>query len=158
MAAARTAQRLRASGIAFQRAAASLVSRPSLPLGAADKGRSLLQAWLPSCKRGVQASSGMSSAAISLTSEAELADYRLNVGICVVNKQGRVFAARRKGNAGKPWQLPQGGIDPGENALTAAIRELQEETSITSVRVVGQIDRSDCVNGGHVCPRAQQLA
>lgn len=102
-------------------------------------------AWVPPSRAkraamGVTAAAS-STAAIGITSEAELEHYRLNVGICVVNSQGKVFAAKRKGNADKAWQLPQGGIDPGESPEIAALRELEEETSMRSVRVIGQIDR-----------------
>ncbi|KAF8071113.1 rppH [Scenedesmus sp. PABB004] len=74
----------------------------------------------------------------------ELADYRPNVGVCVVNSAGLVFAAQRTKDTGRKaaWQMPQGGIDPHEtSALAAALRELKEETSITSVEVVAELPR-----------------
>ena len=55
--------------------------------------------------------------------------YRPNVGICVFNRVGLVFTARRVNDSSGAWQMPQGGIDPGEDAAEAALRELQEETS-----------------------------
>ncbi|KIZ03328.1 putative (di)nucleoside polyphosphatehydrolase [Monoraphidium neglectum] len=71
----------------------------------------------------------------------ELRDFRPNVGICVVNKKGLVFAARRLDDPfPDSWQMPQGGIDPGEAPLEAAVRELKEEVSISSVRLVAQLD------------------
>lgn len=54
-------------------------------------------------------------------------DYRPNVGICLINKSGLVFAAQRIDTPGTYWQMPQGGIDEGEDPLIAAFRELKEE-------------------------------
>ncbi len=55
--------------------------------------------------------------------------YRPCVGIMLINADSLVFAARRK-DMPEAWQMPQGGVDPGEDARTAALRELQEETSV----------------------------
>lgn len=52
----------------------------------------------------------------------ELSDFRPNVGVCLVNSQGLVFAATRVDDPAKSWQMPQGGIDPGEEPLAAAVR------------------------------------
>ena len=65
--------------------------------------------------------------------------YRPCVGIALFNAAGEVFVGRRVSMDGEasatdhPWQMPQGGIDAGEDPKLAAIRELQEETNITSV-------------------------
>ena len=56
--------------------------------------------------------------------------YRLNVGLIVANKQGKVLLCKRKGV--NSWQFPQGGIDYAENSLKAAKRELLEEVGIRS--------------------------
>ncbi len=63
----------------------------------------------------------------------------------LLNAKGLVFAGRRKNkrapdaiSAGHEWQMPQGGIDDGEAPLHAAIRELREETSVTSVTLLGE--------------------
>jgi len=76
--------------------------------------------------------------------------YRPCVGIVVFNKQGKVWAGRRLAEpydqdnenigATKLWQLPQGGIDKGEEAQAAAERELWEETGIKSVEYLAQIE------------------
>ena len=63
--------------------------------------------------------------------------YRPCVGIFLFNADAKVFVARRLDTPENAWQMPQGGIDDGEDPETAALRELAEETSITSVRVVG---------------------
>lgn len=60
-------------------------------------------------------------------------EYRQNVGIVVYNKNLKVLLCKRKGYSDDGWQFPQGGIDPGEDLLEAARRELWEETSVTSV-------------------------
>lgn len=71
---------------------------------------------------------------------AELSDFRPNVGMCVVNSKGQVFAARRLDDPNpESWQMPQGGIDPGETPEGAAVRELMEEVSMRSVQVVAEV-------------------
>ena len=70
--------------------------------------------------------------------------YRPCVGIMVLNREGLVWVGRRvdaPGDAegrGSWWQMPQGGIDKGEDPAAAALRELREETAITSVEVLGE--------------------
>ena len=56
--------------------------------------------------------------------------YRSNVGIMMVNEKGYVFVGQRLDNNQDAWQMPQGGIDPGEDPETAAYRELLEETGV----------------------------
>ena len=56
--------------------------------------------------------------------------YRLNVGIMLINHNGLVFVGQRRDNHSDAWQMPQGGIDDGENPKEAALRELHEETGI----------------------------
>ena len=65
---------------------------------------------------------------------------RNGVGIVVLNKQNKVFVAKRIDNPKDFWQMPQGGVDNGENFLTAAYRELEEETSIKNVELIQEID------------------
>ena len=65
---------------------------------------------------------------------------RNGVGIVVLNKDGKVFVARRIDNPMNFWQMPQGGVDEGEDFLSAAYRELEEETSIKSVEIIQEID------------------
>ena len=62
---------------------------------------------------------------------SEITAYRPCAGIMLANSQGKVFAAQRidSKNLGA-WQMPQGGIDPGEDQREAALRELEEETGI----------------------------
>ena len=72
--------------------------------------------------------------------------YRPCVGIMVLNRNKRVWIGRRidapkdAEGAGSWWQMPQGGIDEGEDAREAALRELYEETSIHSVEVISEIE------------------
>jgi len=70
--------------------------------------------------------------------------YRPCVGVMVLNSQGRAFIGQRLGgpehlDLAHSWQMPQGGIDPGEEPWPAALRELREETNIRSVERLGEI-------------------
>ena len=65
---------------------------------------------------------------------------RNGVGIVVLNKQNKIFVAKRIDNPKDFWQMPQGGVDNGESFLTAAYRELEEETSIKNVELIQEID------------------
>ena len=65
---------------------------------------------------------------------------RSGVGIILLNKENKVFVAKRIDNPKKYWQMPQGGIDKGESYLDAAYRELKEETSIQSVSLIKEIE------------------
>lgn len=56
--------------------------------------------------------------------------YRPCAGVMLLNAEGRVFVGQRIDSAADAWQMPQGGIDPGEDPETAALRELTEETGI----------------------------
>ena len=64
---------------------------------------------------------------------------RNGVGIAVLNKENKIFVARRIDNPGNFWQMPQGGLDDGENYFDAALRELEEETSIKSVDLIKEL-------------------
>ena len=65
---------------------------------------------------------------------------RTGVGIIVLNKDNKVFVARRIDNAKNLWQMPQGGVDKGEDFLKAAYRELEEETSIKSIELIKELE------------------
>jgi putative (di)nucleoside polyphosphate hydrolase len=65
---------------------------------------------------------------------------RNGVGIVVLNKKNKVFVAKRIDNPKNFWQMPQGGVDEGENFLNAAYRELEEETGIKNVELIQEID------------------
>ena len=65
---------------------------------------------------------------------------RNGVGIVVLNKDNQVFVAKRIDNPKNFWQMPQGGVDKGEDFLSAAYRELEEETSIKDVELIKEID------------------
>ena len=65
---------------------------------------------------------------------------RNGVGIAVLNKNNKIFVAKRIDNPKNFWQMPQGGIDEGENFLAAAYRELEEETSINNVSLIKELD------------------
>ena len=71
--------------------------------------------------------------------------YRPCVGIMLINRQGLVFVGRRRNKnlrehvaPGHEWQMPQGGIDEGEDVYQAALRELAEETNVTSTQLLAE--------------------
>ena len=66
--------------------------------------------------------------------------YRSGVGIVVLNRDNKVFVAKRIDNPKNFWQMPQGGVDKNEDYLSAAYRELEEETSIKSVELISELD------------------
>ena len=66
---------------------------------------------------------------------------RIGVGIILLNNRNQVFVGKRRDNPGDRWQMPQGGVDEGENFLTAMQRELQEETSISNIEIIKEISR-----------------
>ena len=65
---------------------------------------------------------------------------RSGVGIVVLNKENKVFVAKRIDNPKNFWQMPQGGVDEGEDFLKAAYRELEEETSIKNVKLIKELE------------------
>ena len=67
---------------------------------------------------------------------------RSGVGIILLNRDNKVFVAKRIDNPKNFWQMPQGGVDNNEDLLTAALRELKEETSIESVELIQEIDET----------------
>lgn len=67
--------------------------------------------------------------------QIEALPYRPCVGIMLCNADGNVFTAQRLDNNNDAWQMPQGGIEKGEDPELAALRELEEETGIDSAKV-----------------------
>ena len=65
---------------------------------------------------------------------------RNGVGIVVLNKENKIFVAKRIDNPKNFWQMPQGGVNKGEKLLSAALRELEEETGIKEVELIEEID------------------
>ncbi|MCR9111952.1 MAG: RNA pyrophosphohydrolase [Rhodobacteraceae bacterium] len=74
--------------------------------------------------------------------EIEKLPYRACVGVMLVNPAGHVFVGQRLDNDAPAWQMPQGGVDKGEEPRAAALRELWEETGVTAdlVTVEGETD------------------
>ncbi len=66
---------------------------------------------------------------------------RKGVGIILLNKENKIFVAKRIDNPKNFWQMPQGGIDQGEDYYAAALRELKEETSVQSVKFIQEINK-----------------
>ena len=65
---------------------------------------------------------------------------RTGVGIIVLNNKNQIFVGKRKDNPGNKWQMPQGGVDRGEDFITAMKRELHEETSIKNIKIIKEIE------------------
>ena len=65
---------------------------------------------------------------------------RNGVGIVLLNNKNKIFVAKRIDNPENFWQMPQGGVNEGEDFLSAAYRELEEETSIKNVKLIKEID------------------
>ena len=65
---------------------------------------------------------------------------RKGVGIILLNKDNKVFVAKRIDNGKNFWQMPQGGVDNNEDFLKAACRELEEETSIKSIKLIKELE------------------
>ena len=74
--------------------------------------------------------------------ERQKLPMRIGVGIIVLNNQNRVLVGKRKDNPGNKWQMPQGGVENGEDFVTAMKRELMEETSIKSFEILKEIDET----------------
>ena len=65
---------------------------------------------------------------------------RTGVGIVVLNKENKIFVGKRKDNPFDKWQMPQGGVDLNESLISTMRRELLEETSIKSIKIVKEFD------------------
>ena len=66
---------------------------------------------------------------------------RNGVGMIVLNDDNKIFVAKRIDNPKNYWQMPQGGVDENEDYKDAALRELEEETSIVSVKIIKEIEK-----------------
>ena len=71
--------------------------------------------------------------------------YRPCVGVALAHPDGRLFAGQRLDSASPAWQMPQGGMDPGEDYLAAALRELEEETGVTPDLVEKAAETADWI-------------
>ena len=65
---------------------------------------------------------------------------RTGVGVIILNNKNQVFVGKRKDNPIDKWQMPQGGVDKGEDFLEAMKRELSEETSIKTIKILAELD------------------
>ncbi|MEA3040942.1 MAG: putative (di)nucleoside polyphosphate hydrolase [Sphingomonadales bacterium] len=70
-----------------------------------------------------------------MTANSASLPYRPGAGIMLLNRDGKVFVAQRLDNAADAWQMPQGGLDDGEDPEQGALRELEEETGIPREKV-----------------------
>jgi len=65
---------------------------------------------------------------------------RNGVGVIIFNKNKKIFVGKRKDNPVDKWQMPQGGVDEGEDYFSAMKRELKEETSIINVKILKELE------------------
>ena len=65
---------------------------------------------------------------------------RKGVGVILLNNKNQVFVGKRRDNPGDKWQMPQGGVDKGEDNFTAMQRELIEETNIKNIKIIKEIE------------------
>ena len=72
--------------------------------------------------------------------ETQKLPMRKGVGVIILNNKNEVFVGKRKDNPIDKWQMPQGGVDKGESYTSAMKRELYEETSIKSIKILKEID------------------
>ena len=72
--------------------------------------------------------------------DIEKLPFRIGVGIIVLNNKNQVFVGKRKDNPGNNWQMPQGGINKGEDFISAMKRELMEETSIKNIKILKELE------------------
>ena len=96
-----------------------------------------------------------STSAQTATLEYSQRPYRPCVGIMLVNPQGLVFAGRRLDNRAEAWQMPQGGIDPGETPAIAALREMEEEIGTNKAEIIAE--HPDWLDYDIPLPLADQL-
>jgi putative (di)nucleoside polyphosphate hydrolase len=79
--------------------------------------------------------------AADANTDIDLSAYRANVGVVLIRADGKVWLGRRAGTPGPfNWQFPQGGVDDGEDLETAALRELAEETGVTSAHILARTE------------------
>jgi putative (di)nucleoside polyphosphate hydrolase len=67
---------------------------------------------------------------------------RVGVGVIVLNKKNEVFVGKRRDNPIDKWQMPQGGVDNGEDHISAMKRELYEETSIINIEIIKKLEKT----------------
>jgi putative (di)nucleoside polyphosphate hydrolase len=67
--------------------------------------------------------------------DRESLPYRPAAGVMLLNRDGKVWVGQRLDSTLEAWQMPQGGLDPGEDAVSGALRELEEETGIARDKV-----------------------
>ena len=65
---------------------------------------------------------------------------RIGVGVIILNKENKVFVGKRRDNPTDKWQMPQGGVDKNESYIAAMKRELYEETSIKSIKLLKELN------------------
>ena len=91
---------------------------------------------------------------VTATSDHSVLPYRQGVGLCLFNREGLVLVAERRDRPGA-WQMPQGGVQKGEDLVVAALRELKEEVGTDNAEMLPQLGQIPAISAKDADPHAR---